>query len=61
MKSAVIYVGVERCNKTTVVNDELIQCTPPTHQPQPVDISDQFPLVVVRVSPALSLLTKQQP
>ena len=48
MKSAVIMVGVELCNKTTVVNDELLQCTPPSQQPRPRDSSHQLPRVVVR-------------
>ena len=48
MQSAKIFIGRERCNKTTVVNDKLIQCSPPTQQPSPVDSTDNLPSVVVR-------------
>jgi len=47
MESAVIWVGVERCNRTTVISDERLQCTPPTQQPQPTDSTHQLPSVVV--------------
>jgi len=49
MKAAEIFVGVARCNKTTVVHDELMQCTPPAQQPQPSQSSHQLPRVVVSI------------
>ena len=51
MKAAEIFVGVARCNKTTVVSDEQMQCTPPAQQPQPSESSHshKLPRVIVRI------------